>query len=45
VPEPLPAADDLESLARYYKAHFNTVKGKAKVEDFLRKAGSILENT
>ncbi len=45
VPDPLPAADDLESLARYYKAHFNTVKGKAKVEDFLRKAGSILENT
>ncbi len=44
-PGPLPAAHDLEGLARYYKAHFNTVKGKAKVEDFLRKAGSILENT
>ena len=44
-PEPLPAADDLQSLARYYKTHFNTLKGKAKVEDFLRKAGPILEDT
>ena len=41
-PEPLPAADDLAGLARYWKAHFNTALGAGSVEDFLRRAGPVL---
>lgn len=41
-PAPLPAAGDLEGLARYWKAHFNTAAGKGRVADFLRRAGPVL---
>ena len=42
-PEPLPAAGDIEGLGEYWKAHFNTVLGAGSVEDFLAKAGPVLE--
>lgn len=35
-PEPLPAAGDLEGLARYYKRVFNTVAGKATEAQFIQ---------
>jgi len=34
-PEPLPDAEDLESLARYYKRVWNTHLGKASEQDFV----------
>ena len=43
-PEPLPHADDLAGLARYWKAHFNTALGAGAPEDFLTRAGPVLEN-
>ncbi len=43
-PEPLPAADDLAGLAAYWKAHFNTTLGAGAPEDFLTRAGPVLEN-
>ncbi len=43
-PEPLPHADDLAGLARYWKAHFNTNLGAGTPEDFLTRATPILEN-
>jgi len=36
VPKPLPDADDIDSLAKYYKRHWNTSKGKASEYDFIR---------
>lgn len=33
--EPLPDADDVEALARYWKKHFNTDKGKGTVSAFV----------
>ncbi len=41
-PEPLPAADDLEGLAAYWKAHFNSRAGRGRRADFLRRAGPHL---
>jgi len=41
-PEPLPAAADLEGLARYWKAHFNSAAGRGRAADFLRRAGPLL---
>ena len=35
-PEPLPALDDHEGLARYWKDFYNTRLGAGKPEDFLR---------
>ncbi len=43
-PEPLPAAADLAGLARYWKAHFNSALGAGSAEDFLTRAGPVLEN-
>ena len=34
-PERLPAYDDIEGLARYWKKHWNTVHGKGTVEEFI----------
>jgi hypothetical protein len=42
VPAPLPAADDLAGLARYWKAHFNTALGKGRTADFVARAGPTL---
>lgn len=33
-PEPLPAADDIDGLGRYWKRRFNTAGGKGEAEDF-----------
>jgi len=41
--EPLPDADDLEGLAKYYKRIFNTDKGKATIGGFCLKAHAIME--
>jgi len=41
-PEPLPAADNLAGLAAYWKAHFNTVKGKGTALKFIKRAGPYL---
>lgn len=41
-PEPLPAAGDIEGLARYWKDHFNTRAGAGRRVDFVRKAGKYL---
>jgi hypothetical protein len=34
--EPLPAADDVEGLARYWKIWYNSVKGKGTVAEFVK---------
>lgn len=34
VKAPLPAADDIEGLGRYYKSYYNTALGKATIEQF-----------
>jgi hypothetical protein len=34
-PEPLPAADDLESQGKYYKHYFNSSKGKGSVAKYV----------
>ena len=34
VAEPLPKADDVHALARYWKAHYNTALGAGAAEDF-----------
>ena len=36
VKEKLPAADDIQGLARYWKEHYNTVKGKGSTEQFIQ---------
>lgn len=35
VSEPLPAADDIEGLARYWKQYYNTPRGAGTVEEFV----------
>jgi hypothetical protein len=35
VPEPLPLKNDIMGMARYWKKHYNTYKGKGKVEEFI----------
>lgn len=35
VPEPLPAADDIQGQARYWKQHYNTPKGRGTVEQYV----------
>ncbi len=35
VPEPLPAPGDIEGLARYWKAHFNTPAGAGTPAGFV----------
>lgn len=35
VAEPLPAHDDVIEMAHYWKAYFNTMKGKGTVEQFI----------
>lgn len=35
VSERLPAADDVQGLALYWKHHYNTFKGKGRVEEFV----------
>lgn len=35
VPESLPAADDIEGQARYWKRHYNTPAGRGTVEAFI----------
>ncbi len=41
-PEPLPAADDLAGLARYWKVYFNTSSDKISAKDFIARAGPYL---
>lgn len=36
-PDPLPYADDIEGLAKYWKKHYNTEGGKGTVEEFIKK--------
>ena len=35
VPEPLPAYDDLQALAEYWKAHYNTSRGAGTIQGFI----------
>lgn len=42
VPSALPAADDLEGQAKYWKDHYNTRLGKGTIEGFIKKAGGVL---
>lgn len=35
IPEPLPGARDKRGLAEYWKQHYNTVRGKGTIEEFL----------
>lgn len=37
VPDPLPAADDIEAMARYWKRHYNTHQGAGRPEQFVAK--------
>lgn len=34
--EPMPSAHDVEALARYWKRHYNTYKGKGTVHEFIQ---------
>lgn len=34
--EPLPAADDIEGMARYWKRHYNTMQGKGTEVEFVK---------
>lgn len=34
-PEPLPAAEDVAGMARYWKRHFNTARGKGSAAAFI----------
>lgn len=36
VPEALPAADNIQDLAKYYKKYYNTESGKASISSFVR---------
>lgn len=36
VSAPLPAADDVHGLARYWKRHYNTALGKGTAEEFIQ---------
>jgi hypothetical protein len=42
VPEPLPKSSDPVKLAEYWKEHYNTHKGKGKVEDAVNHYKAIL---
>ena len=42
-PEPLPEADDLAGMAKYWKAHYNTVLGAGTVTGFLHKVEPVFE--
>lgn len=35
VPSPLPPANDVEGMARYWKQHYNTPTGRGTVEEFI----------
>jgi hypothetical protein len=37
--DPLPAADDVDAQARYWKRHYNTTRGAGRPEDYRDKAG------
>lgn len=37
VPEPLPDADDVRDLGRYWKEYYNTIYGQGTIERFVRK--------
>jgi len=37
VSEALPAADDIEGMARYWKRHYNTGQGQGRVEQYVAK--------
>lgn len=41
-PEPLPMAGDIQGLARYWKAHYNTSEGAGREVDFVKKAGRVI---
>jgi len=36
-PEPLPAADDISGLARYWKQYWNTERGAGRTEQFIHR--------
>ena len=40
-PNPLPDADDIDSMAQYWKRVYNTPQGKGEVLDFVRKANVV----
>lgn len=35
VKDPLPKADDIEGMAKYWKQHYNTHRGAGKVQEFI----------
>lgn len=35
VNDPLPEANDIDAIAKYWKVYWNTSKGKGKIEDFV----------
>ena len=41
VSDPLPDADDVEGLARYWKQYYNTPEGKGTVEEFIHNYARI----
>lgn len=44
VPTPLPAHNDIEGLAKYWKKHYNTEKGRGTVEDFCNSWSEVYES-
>jgi len=42
VPDPLPAADDIEALGKYWKAHYNTAAGAGTVDGFVRRYNDLV---
>lgn len=43
VPEPLPAADDVEGLARYWKQYYNTHLGRGTEEEWINNYQKLME--
>lgn len=41
IPAPLPAAEDLDGQAEYWKRHYNTPAGAGTVQKFKRAAGKV----
>ena len=44
VPERLPAAGDIEAMANYWKAHYNTALGAGRPEEYLEKWARYVDN-
>lgn len=45
IPEPFPVSDDIEGLAHYYKAYWNTSAGAGTVKQFMEKWDQFVKSS